>query len=115
MYWKIYFYDNGVINAVTGNFLPLHKRTDVGSLWENYIMSERRKYLQQKQLSPETFFWRTTQQQEIDYIEYQKNSYLAVEIKWNPKAKAKFSTTFLDAYKNKTQIVTPENMEDFLL
>jgi predicted AAA+ superfamily ATPase len=112
---KIYFYDNGIINAVTGNFLPLHKRTDVGNLWENYVISERRKYLFQHQLSYESFFWRTTQQQEIDYIELQKNNYLAVEIKWNPKTKVKFSSTFLDAYKHKELVVTPENTEDFLL
>lgn len=112
---KIYFYDNGIINAVTGNFLPLHKRTDVGNLWENYVISERRKYLFQHQLSNESYFWRTTQQQEIDYIELQKNNYLAVEIKWNPKTKVKFSSTFLDAYKHKELVVTPENMEDFLL
>ena len=88
---KFYFYDNGIINAVTGNFSPIHKRSDVGHLWENYVISERRKYLFQHQLSYESYFWRTTQQQEIDYIELQKNNYLAVEIKWNPKSKVKFS------------------------
>ena len=112
---KIYFYDNGIINAVSGNFSPIHKRTDVGQLWENYVISERRKYLFQHQLTYESYFWRTTQQQEIDYIELQKNNYLAVEIKWNPKTKVKFSTTFLDAYKHKELVVTPENMEDLLI
>ena len=112
---KIYFYDNGIINAVTGNFSPIHKRTDVGNLWENYVISERRKYLFQHQLSYESYFWRTTQQQEIDYIELQKTNYLAVEIKWNPKTKVKFSSTFLDAYKHKEWVVTPENMEDLLM
>lgn len=112
---KIYFYDNGIINAITGNFSPLHKRNDVGNLWENYIISERKKYLAQHQLSHESYFWRTTQQQEIDYIELQKSNYLAVEIKWNPKTKVKFSSTFTDAYKNKELVITPENMEEFLL
>jgi len=112
---KIYFYDNGIINAVSGNFSPIHKRTDVGQLWENYVISERRKYLFQHQLTYESYFWRTTQQQEIDYIELQKNNYLAVEIKWNPKTKVKFSTTFLDAYKHKELVVTPGNMEDLLI
>ena len=112
---KIYFYDNGIINAVTGNFLPLHKRNDIGSLWENFIISERKKYLSQRQLTYESYFWRTAQQQEIDYIELQENNYLAVEIKWNPKTKVRFSSTFTGAYKNETLVVTPDNMEDFLL
>ena len=112
---KFYFYDNGIINAVTGNFSPIHKRSDVGHLWENYVISERRKYLFQHQLSYESYFWRTTQQQEIDYIELQKNNYLAVEIKWNPKSKVKFSTTFLGAYKHKELVVTPENIEELLM
>lgn len=113
---KIYFYDNGIINAITGNFLPLHKRTDVGHLWENYVVSERKKYLAQNNLDSKTYFWRTIQQQEIDYIEQRNQKTLAVEIKWNPKAKIHFSSTFTQNYKNtKEIIVTPENIEDFLL
>lgn len=112
---KVYFYDNGVINAVTGNFLPLHKRNDVGRLWENYMISERKKYLSQHQLPYESYFWRTSQQQEIDYVELQKNEYLAVEMKWNPGAKVRFSSTFTEAYPCKTLVITPENTEDLLL
>ena len=112
---KIYFYDNGIINAITGNFLPLHKRTDVGHLWENYVVSERKKYLAQNNLDAKTFFWRTIQQQEIDYIEQYNQKLWAVEIKWNPKAKVHFSSTFTQNYKNvKEIIVTPDNVEDFL-
>ena len=112
---KIYFYDNGIINAVTGNFSPLHRRNDVGTLWENYVISERQKYLAQNQLDPKTYFWRTVQQQEIDYIEEIGKKYLAVEIKWNAKAKARFSTTFLDAYPSSQMVITPDNVEDFLM
>ena len=112
---RIYFYDNGIINAVTRNFNTLNNRNDVGALWENYMISERIKYLQQNQLEAETFFWRTTQQQEIDYIEKTVEALLAVEFKWNPKAKAKIPLTFLKAYNNvQIQIISRENRFEFL-
>lgn len=113
---KIYFYDNGIINAVTGNFNPLSQRTDVGSLWENYIISERIKHLNIQQNGANSFFWRTTQQQEIDYIEKNEEQILACEIKWNVKAKKKIPVTFSGNYTNVTsKIITPDNYEEFLL
>ena len=113
---KIYFYDNGIINAVTGNFNPLTQRTDIGRLWENYIISERVKYLNIQQQETDSFFWRTTQQQEIDYIEKNEDRILAYEIKWNPKAKIKIPVTFLTNYSNViSKIITPENYEEVLL
>ena len=113
---KIYFYDNGIINAVTGNFNPLAQRTDIGSLWENYIISERIKLLNIQQGEVNYYFWRTTQQQEIDYIEKSTDQILACEIKWNTKAKYKIPVTFSANYENVTsKIVSPENYEEFLL
>ena len=113
---KIYFYDNGIINAVTGNFNPLTQRTDIGRLWENYIISERIKYLNIQQQETDSFFWRTTQQQEIDYIEKNEGQILAYEIKWNPKAKIKIPVTFSTNYSNViSKIITPENYEEVLL
>lgn len=113
---KIYFYDNGIINAVTGNFNPLTQRTDVGSLWENYIISERIKHLNIQQNEASPYFWRTTQQQEIDYIEKNEDQILACEIKWNAKTKYKIPVTFSTNYANVTsKIVSPENYEEFLL
>lgn len=113
---KIYFYDNGIINAVTGNFNPLAQRTDIGSLWENYIISERIKLLNIQQSEASSYFWRTTQQQEIDYIEKSTDQILACEIKWNAKSKYKIPVTFSANYENVTsKIVSPENYEEFLL
>jgi predicted AAA+ superfamily ATPase len=113
---KIYFYDNGVINAVTGNFNPISQRTDIGSLWENYIISERIKHLNIQQNEANSYFWRTTQQQEIDYIEKKEDAILACEIKWNSKSKYKIPVTFSTNYTNVTsKIITPATYEDFLL
>ena len=112
---KIYFYDNGILNAVTGNFMPLQNRNDVGALWENYLVSERIKwqYFQRSQFA--NYFWRTTQQQEIDFIEETPEGLNAFEFKWNNKAQARFPTTFLNAYPNvKTRVINPNNKHEFL-
>ncbi|PWS31015.1 ATP-binding protein [Pedobacter paludis] len=97
---KIYFYDTGIINAVTRNFNSLANRNDTGALFENYMIAERMKYLHQNQIEANIFFWRTTQQQEIDYIEKKGDKLLAVEFKWNEKAKDKIPVTFTQAYPN---------------
>lgn len=112
---KIYFYDNGIINAVINNFNPLKNRSDVGALWENYIISERRKFLNAREIDAKVYFWRTTQQQEIDYIEEAKGVLRAVEFKWNPEAGVRFPATFLNSYpKAITDLVTPKNRDQFL-
>jgi len=114
---KIYFWDNGVRNAVIGNFLPPPSRTDTGVLWENYLVSERAKLLDFSLVDAGSYFWRTTQQQEIDYVQELDGKLKAFEFKWNPgKAKGKFPSTFINAYPNaQTSVVTPENYDRFLL
>lgn len=113
---KIYFYDNGVRNTILGNFSPLQTRTDIGSLWENFVISERYKYLCNKDIDLNRFFWRTTQQQEIDYIEEQQGNISAFEIKWNPKTKAFLSKTFSNAYPvSEFNIITPANFHEFIM
>lgn len=113
---KIYFYDNGIRNAIIGNFLPVASRTDSGVLWENFIISERIKYNQNRDIDFNSFFWRTTQQQEIDYIEEKENEISAFEFKWNPNKKAFLSKTFAKAYSvKKFMVISPENIENFLL
>ncbi len=112
---KIYFYDNGIRNAIIGNFAPLSSRTDAGALWENFIISERIKYLNYREADCDCYFWRTTQQQEIDYIEACAGQLSAVEIKWNPKIKVRFPKTFLKAYpESGVQVINSQNFESFL-
>ncbi len=112
---KVYFYDNGIRNAIINNFKPLDLRVDKGALWENFLLSERMKWLNNHQHYVNQFFWRTTQQQEIDYIEERDGQLLAYEFKWNTYARAKFPITFLKAYPNSTtQLITPENYLTFV-
>ena len=114
---KIYFYDNGVRNAVIQQFAPLSIRNDVGQLWENFFISERIKRNHYTGHYCNTYFWRTKAQQEIDYIEECDGSMTAFEMKWNPnKGKTAFPNSFLDAYTiNETVVVTPDNYLDWLL
>ncbi|MDF9796386.1 putative AAA+ superfamily ATPase [Catalinimonas alkaloidigena] len=113
---KIYFHDNGIRNAVIGNFAPLSGRTDKGALWENYLVSERLKRLHYQELEAKRYFWRTTQQQEIDYIEEREGKLYAYEFKWNPKVKVQFPKTFLNAYpEHETYSIHQENVDEFLI
>jgi hypothetical protein len=114
--YKIYFYDNGLRNAIINQFNPVNLRNDTGQLWENWFISERMKFLNNTQQHVSRFFWRTLAQQEVDYIEDTGGGITAFECKWNPKAKGTLSRAFINAYpKATTHLVTPENAEVFLL
>ena len=112
---KIYFYDNGIRNAVLGNFLPPDSRSDTGALWENFMISERLKIISNNDEVPMTYFWRTTQQQEIDYIEEIQNKFYAYEFKWRSAKKPFLSKTFSNAYPvSEFKVITRDNFSDFL-
>jgi predicted AAA+ superfamily ATPase len=113
---KIYFCDCGIRNAVINHFQPVVMRPDKGALWENFVMAERLKFLRNQGKDTKLHFWRTTQQQEIDLIESDAEKLNAIEIKYNPAAKAKFSSTFTGAYPHAQLInVNSTNIESFLL
>ncbi|MDL2308841.1 ATP-binding protein [Bacteroidales bacterium OttesenSCG-928-B11] len=98
---KWYFYDNGIRNAIIGNFNPLSIRQDVGSLWENYIIGERIKANYNEGLGKEFYFWRTYDYQEIDLIEESSDSLTALEFKWGNKM-PNVPAAFKEAYPNAT-------------
>ena len=113
---KIYFYDNGVRNAILQNFTPLSLRGDTGALWENFFISERLKANHYAGHYAKSYFWRTKSQQEIDYIEECDGTFRAFELKWNPKrANASIPASFLQAYPvTEAVVITPENYLDYL-
>lgn len=112
---KIYFYDNGVRNAVIQQFAPVQLRNDIGALWENFFIAERMKRNHYSGYYCNRYFWRTTQQQEIDLIEERDGAMTAFEMKWNPSKKVLFSKSFLDAYNvAETITITPDNYLDYL-
>lgn len=112
---KIYFYDNGIRNALIANFNPPELRNDTGALWENHFIAERIKYLHYNNLWVNSWFWRTTDQQEIDYIEECEGKMHAFEIKWNIASKAHISKLYRSAYPgSEISVITPGNYMDFL-
>lgn len=113
---KIYFYDNGIRNAIIANFQPVGLRVDIGALWENFLMAERLKRNHYHGHFVNSYFWRTKEQQEIDYIEEENGQLLAAEFKWNTGTKAKIPTSFLKHYPESRQsIVTPDDFESFVM
>jgi len=113
---KIYFYDNGIRNALLASFNLPELRTDIGALWENFIISDRIKRLHNDGIWANSFFWRTQDQQEIDYIEERDGTLYAYEIKWNIKKSPSLSKSFVNAYpEHEYKVINPGNYEQFLL
>ncbi len=113
---KIYFYDNGIRNALINNFADIEMRQDIGALWENYLIGERLKRNEYNSVYANSYFWRTQQMQEIDYIEEIDGKMSAYEFKWSPKKTARANPTFRRAYPDvEIQTVTQENYMEFLM
>ena len=112
---KIYFYDNGVRNAVISNFAPLELRTDAGALWENLMVSERRKRNAYRRSYAITHFWRTRTQSEIDLVEEEDGQLRTFEFKWRPTRQARQPRAFAEAYPGSTfEVITPDNFWPFV-
>lgn len=114
---KIYFWDLGIRNAVIGNLAQIENRNDAGELWENFVIAERLKRNVYLGSFAQSWFWRTQQQKEIDYLEEEDGQLKAFEFKWNEhKAKVKCPEAFTNAYPNtEFKVITPNNVESFLL
>lgn len=112
---KIYFCDNGIRNAIISNFAPPEMRTDMGALWENLMISERRKRNIYHNTYSQMYFWRTHEQKEIDLVEETDGMLHAYEFKWNGKARASLPAVFVSAYPGTVlDIVTPDNYFPFI-
>ncbi len=111
---RYYFIDNGVRNAVIGNFNLLNSRDDVGQLWENFIFIERIKKQTYHKIYANNYFWRTYSGQEIDLVEEREGKLFGFEFKWNVK-KAKPPKIWLDTYQNaEFQVISRENYLEFI-
>jgi len=110
---KIYFWDNGIRNMLIGNFNPLDIRVDKGALWENFLVSERRKQNLYNDTFAKMYFWRTKQQQEVDFIEELNGQITGYEIKWSSK-EVKFPKNFLETYQANGIVINRNNFRDFV-
>lgn len=112
---KFYFCDNGVRNALIGDYKPLALRTDTGALWENYLISERMKHNAYNAFYGKSYFWRTQQQQEVDYIEDYDSVLHAYEFKWSGTKQSRLTDTFMKNYPDHTfKVVNRDNYLDFI-
>lgn len=111
---KYYFWDLGIRNALTDQFLALDSRTDLGQLWENFLAIERVKKHEYQRTLRSYYFWRTYEKAEIDWLETHDGKIEAFEFKWGggrihtPKA-------FREAYGEDAHVISKENYLDFLL
>ena len=115
---KIYFYDNGIRNAIIGNLAPIETRmpTDIGALWENFAIAERVKKNAYDRSYCNSWFWRTKTQTEVDYIEELDGKLHAFEFKWHPARAVSAPQSFTAAYPDtQFRCITPDNIQDFLL
>ncbi len=113
---KVYFYDNGLRNAVINQFNPLALRNDTGALWENFVVAERVKYLANHYNFPNKYFWRTKDQSEIDYIEEYDGEIKAFEFKYNPDKKIRFPKSFIESYlPSETTVINKSNFGEWLI
>jgi predicted AAA+ superfamily ATPase len=109
-----YFLDNGIRNAVIANFNPIHARNDIGALWENYMISERLKYQEYKRISSNNYFWRTYEQQGIDWVEERDGSLFGYEFKWKEE-KVKIPTQWKSAYPDASfELININNFSEWL-
>lgn len=107
---KIYFYDNGLRNMLINNLNPLSLRTDVGALWENFMLSEIIKSKSIKNEEIDIHFWRTYDRQEVDYVEEVAGEMKAYEFKWSKNAKFKIPRTFAVLYPDvSVTTINPDN------
>ncbi|NJM79089.1 MAG: ATP-binding protein [Flavobacterium sp.] len=111
-----YFYDNGIRNAIINNFNRIENRTDIGDLWENYLASERIKKQNYQKTKTTNYFWRTYDQQELDWLEEKADSLAGFEFKWNERKKAKIPVAFTKAYPEATfEVINKQNYLDFII
>lgn len=110
---KIYFYDTGIRNALIGDFSPMSLRPDKGALWENFLITERKKHLEYNKIYPKSFFWRLKTGGELDYVESKDGKMTGYEFKWK-QGKSKVSNAFRETYQGEVRIITSESYREFL-
>lgn len=111
---KVYFYDLGVRNSIIQNYNSFELRADIGALWENFCIVERKKYLEEKGKRINAYFWRTYDQKEIDYVEEADGLITGYEFNWSAKKDYRFPKKFIEQYNAKVEKINRDNFWKFL-
>ncbi len=113
---KYYFFDNGIRNALIAQFNGLDQRNDVSQLWENFAFTERLKRRAYAPIYANTYFWRTYDQQEIDFVEEREGKLFGYECKWSPKKAVAPPKSWTSAYPDaEFAVITPESYLEYLV
>ncbi len=110
---KIYFWDTGIRNYLIGNLNRLDQRNDSGALFENFLIAERRKWLNNHRSLANSYFWRLYTGAEIDYVEENQGALTGYEIKWR-KGNIRVPKSWTETYKAEVRLLNQENYLDFI-
>ncbi len=112
---KVYFYDNGIRNAIINNLNHIELRNDKGALWENFLIAERIKIQSYHERYTNNYFWRTVQKQEIDFVEEAGGKIKAYEFKWKSGGRNKIPKSFIENYEAQGMVIDKENFREFII
>lgn len=112
--YKVYFLDLGIRNQLIGQFGPLELRADYGNIWENFLIVERRKLLSDSLTPAPCYFWRNLNGAEVDYLELVDGKIEAYEFKMSSSVNVSTPPSFVEEYKTRAKIITPDNFGDFI-
>ena len=113
---RYYFVDNGIRNAVISRFNPISQRDDIGALWENFMVVERRKFMTYSGHRIPLYFWRTYSQQELDWVEERDGGLFGYECKWSTRKRVKAPREWMDNYHNaEFTVVTPDSGYELII
>ena len=113
---KYYFFDVGIRNALIAQFNRLDQRSDVGQLWENFVVIERMKRRAYGPICANVYFWRTYDGQGVDLVEEREGRLFGYECKWSTKKAIAAPRSWRGAYPEaEFSVITPETYQDFVL
>jgi predicted AAA+ superfamily ATPase len=112
---KIYFYDLGVRNTLIENYNRMEVRNDAGALWENLCVIERMKTNAANTRFVNSYFWRTYDKKEVDYVEEGGGKITGFEFKWNEKKPYNPPREFVEGYNATVEKIDKSNYWKFLI
>lgn len=72
--------------------------------------------LQNIKINTNNYFWRTYDQQELDWLEEENGVLSGFEFKWNENRKAKIPTAYAKAYPEASfEVINKGNYLDFIM